>query len=101
MNYTIDVIANIIQANYDKVDSKHIRYILTDSRTVYYPSESLFFALETSTNDGHKYIEELVQKGVQYFVVHKGNPSWKHLHATFLVVKNTIDALQQIATFHW
>ncbi len=100
MNYTIEVIANIIQANYDKVDSKHIRYILTDSRTVYYPSESLFFALETSTNDGHKYIEELVQKGVQYFVVHKENPSWKHLHATFLVVKNTLDALQQLAAFH-
>ena len=48
MNYTIEVIANIIQANYDKVDSKHIRYILTDSRTVYYPSESLFCNSKTN-----------------------------------------------------
>jgi Alr-MurF fusion protein len=100
MNYTIEAIASIIQSKHNKLDNKHIRYILTDSRTVYYPNDSLFFALETATNDGHKYIDELLQQGVRYFVVHKENPSWDNENATFLVVPNTLDALQQLATFH-
>ncbi|MBP6284413.1 MAG: bifunctional UDP-N-acetylmuramoyl-tripeptide:D-alanyl-D-alanine ligase/alanine racemase [Paludibacteraceae bacterium] len=100
MNYTIESISSIIQAENKPLHDNRIRYILTDSRTVYYPDESVFFALETATNDGHKYIEELVKQGVRNFVVHQKNPAWETLGVNLLYVSNTLKALQDLATFH-
>jgi len=46
-----------------------IRYLLIDSRQLGKdPQHTLFFAIETDKNDGHRYIPELKQKGVQAFV---------------------------------
>ena len=55
MYYSIKKIASAIDADAKLHQDSDIQYLLTDSRTVYYPKESLFFALETSTNNGHKY----------------------------------------------
>jgi len=50
-------------------DDIEILYLLTDSRQLGKdPSHTLFFAIQTDRNDGHKYIPELKQKGVQAFV---------------------------------
>ncbi len=42
---------------------------LTDSRSLLYPEETLFFALTTPSNDGHRYLRELYRRGVRHFVV--------------------------------
>ncbi len=42
---------------------------LTDSRSLLDPSETMFFALTTSCNDGHRYIRELYRNGVRNFVI--------------------------------
>ncbi|MDR0873527.1 MAG: hypothetical protein LBN27_08725, partial [Prevotellaceae bacterium] len=47
----------------------NINWLLTDSRTLSFPEETLFFAIETARNDGHRYIEELYNKNVRNFVV--------------------------------
>lgn len=39
-------------------------YLLIDSRTVVQPETAIFFALQTGRNDGHQYIQDLIQKGV-------------------------------------
>ena len=49
-------------------DSLEIRYLLTDSRQLKSPQDTLFFALKTDKNDGAKYIPELQEKGVNAFV---------------------------------
>lgn len=49
-------------------DSLEIRHLLTDSRQLKSPQDTLFFALKTDKNDGAKYIPELQAKGVQAFV---------------------------------
>ena len=36
-----------------------IDWLLTDSRSLAFPETSLFFALRTKRNDGHKYIADL------------------------------------------
>lgn len=77
-----------------------IDYLLTDSRNLIYPHKSLFFALTTQTGNGHKYIDHLLQQGVQNFVVSEFNPAWQEANANFWVVENTLQALQQIATNH-
>jgi alanine racemase len=60
---------------------------------------TLFFALVTPSNDGHKYIADLYHQGVRYFVV-SAMPAAALPDAGFIFVKNTLEALQKIAAWH-
>jgi len=78
-----------------------ISSIAIDSRTVFDPESSLFFALKSDRNDGHKYISDLVHLGVRAFVVSDYSIEFnKYESVTFLIVQNTLDALQKLATWH-
>ena len=67
--YTIDEIAQVIGAERKGTTEAKINWLLIDSRSLCFPEETLFFALKTEKNDGHKYIEELYRRGVRNFVV--------------------------------
>ena len=45
------------------------QYLLTDSRLLVNPAETIFFAIKGERHDGHQFIEKLYQKGVRQFVV--------------------------------
>jgi alanine racemase len=60
---------------------------------------TLFFALVGPNNDAHKYISGLIEKGVRNFVVTHVPEECKN-KANFLVVENTLEALQQFAAHH-
>lgn len=78
-----------------------IKWLLTDSRTLSFPQESLFFAIVTKRNDGHKFIEELYRQNLRYFVVSRQLPEFETMtDAVFIRVDDTLRALQQIATLH-
>lgn len=101
MEYSIKNIANIIGATCPKVKDCTISILLTDSRSLSFPEQSLFFALKTKTNDGHKYIPELYKLRVRNFVVNEMLPGFEKMKdANFLVVKDSLRALQRLATFH-
>ena len=78
----------------------HISYLLLDSRRLQQPAESLFFALAGSRQDGHSFIPDLIQKGMSHFVITESK--WLDIYpeATFIVVKDTLMALQKLATEH-
>ncbi|MBO7287473.1 MAG: bifunctional UDP-N-acetylmuramoyl-tripeptide:D-alanyl-D-alanine ligase/alanine racemase [Bacteroidales bacterium] len=103
MNYTIDKIASIIEGkligNHDK--TLIIKDLLFDSRLVVLPENTLFFALKSQRNDGNKYIKELYNKGVRAFVVEE-KPSSADIYenAVFILVNNTLQALQKVAASH-
>ena len=46
-----------------------ISSLLTDSRSLANAAGTLFFAIPTDGNDGHRYISELYELGVRNFVV--------------------------------
>jgi len=100
MKYPIQKIAKILDAMTAGLHDSEISILLTDSRQVFFPAETLFFALSTKNNDGHKYIGELYELGVRNFVVSHLSPEWDELDANFLVVSNTLAALQRIAAYH-
>ena len=101
MKYSIHKIAKILDAIASDLNDADISILLTDSRQVFYPAETLFFALSTKNNDGHKYINELYELGVRNFVVSQMLPDWENYNdANFLVVTNTLVALQRIAAYH-
>ncbi|MDH6306960.1 alanine racemase [Parabacteroides sp. PF5-5] len=101
MKYTIKEIARVVNAKASKLHDDHISILLTDSRRLSFPEQSLFFALKTKTNDGHKYIQELYNLRVRNFVVSEMHPAFETMpEANFLLVKDTLKALQKLAAYH-
>ena len=104
--YTIDEIAQVIGAQRRGTAAATINWLLIDSRSLCFPDETLFFALKTEKNDGHKYIEELYRRGVRNFVVEDIPLPVSSMAAgalggcNFLVVKSPLQALQDLAAHH-
>ena len=69
MQYSIEKITTLIGARRIGQTDAQIGWLLTDSRSLCFPEETLFFALSSSRNDGHKYIPDLYRRGVRNFVV--------------------------------
>lgn len=69
MKYNITEIAKIVRADFRKNRECAVSVLLTDSRSLTFPEETLFFALVTERNDGHRYVFDLYRKGVCNFVV--------------------------------
>ena len=100
MSLNAENIAAIIDANwFGTSNSNEISHISIDSRSMQNGVETLFFALVGPNNNGHNYIAELIQKGVQNFVV-TSIPENLKAKANFLVVKNTLEALQKFAGYY-
>lgn len=102
MIYTIEKVTTLIGARRYGDRDANIGFILTDSRSLCFPEETLFFALKSERNDGHNYIPELYRRGVKNFVVTdvpKGYAS-DYPEANFLKVVNTLEALQRLAERH-
>ena len=90
MEYSIKEIAGIIGADAPKLYDAPVSILLTDSRRLSFPEQSLFFALQTKTNDGHNYIQGLYKLRVRNFVVSTFLPEFESMpEANFLVVKDT------------
>ena len=69
MLYTIETITECIGARRVGTHEATIDWLLTDSRSLSFPEETLFFALTTKRNKGARYIPELYERGVRNFVV--------------------------------
>jgi len=100
LSYTIEHIASWLSTNSVIKTPAHIAHLLTDSRRLIYPDTSLFFAITTGQNDGHLYVEELMQRGVFNFVVKTNFDTSAFPNANFLKVNDVLVALQIIATHH-
>lgn len=79
----------------------NISELCFDSRSVSFPAQTLFFAIKTDKNDGHRYIEDLVKRGVLNFVVTEPLDNFRqYSQANFLQVRDAVEILQEIASFH-
>ncbi len=70
-----------------------------DSRKIFAPSNTLFVALVTAVNDGHRYVQQAYDKGVRAFLVHQDFPA-HYPDAALLRVPDTLQALQQLTAQH-
>ena len=62
MRYSIEKVTTLIGARRIGEADANIGWLLTDSRSLCFPEETLFFALRSERNDGHKYICELYRR---------------------------------------
>ena len=112
MQYSIEKITTLIGARRIGTADAQIGWLLTDSRSLCFPEETLFFALSSPRNDGHKYIPDLYRRGVRNFVIsnnylQQGNHNFQFsifnsqfANANFLVVPSPLAALQRLAERH-
>lgn len=104
MSYKIEFIAECIGARRIGGHESTIDWLLTDSRSLSFPEETLFFALTTKRNSGAHYISDLYDRGVRNFVIAESD--WKELadkgydNANFLLVSSPLKALQKLAEIH-
>lgn len=82
-------------------------YLLTDSRQLIFPQQTLFFAIRGVRHDGHQFIADLYQKGVRQFVVEQKSLTDSLLttlesfeNAQIWAVESSLKALQDIAKQH-
>ena len=106
MKYNIEKVTTLIGARRIGEADAQIGWLLTDSRSLCFPEETLFFALRSSRNDGHRYIADLYRRGVRNFVVESKSltthlPSLdSYQDANFLIVPSPLAALQRLAERH-
>ncbi len=99
--YQISKIVNGEIRSADLSSEYTISSISIDSRTIFDPESSLFFALKSERNDGHRYIDDLVHLGVRVFIVSDYHEEYKTYNTCcFIVVANTLNALQSLAAWH-
>jgi len=101
--YTIGEITRIVKGELIQESDENalISELVIDSRRLIFPEGSLFFALISKRNDGHKYIEELYNKGVRSFIVETEPSNLLLLYnANIIKVKNSLTSLQSLAADH-
>ncbi|HKO78028.1 MAG TPA: bifunctional UDP-N-acetylmuramoyl-tripeptide:D-alanyl-D-alanine ligase/alanine racemase [Flavobacterium sp.] len=100
MNLNIVNIETVLNSKWNgNPTGESIDNISIDSRSLQNNEKTLFFALVGTNHDAHIYLKDLIGKGVRSFVV-TYIPNGLESKANFLVVKNTLEALQQIAAHY-
>ena len=101
MRISIEKITKLLNANRIGSNEYEIDWMLTDSRSLCFAEESLFFALKSKRNDGHKYIPDLYKRGVRNFVVSDLPLELNDYEdANFLQVSNPLKGLQRLSEKH-
>lgn len=97
---TLKQICDRINGMFTGKDNPQINFLVTDSRNLISPNDSLFFAIKGERHDGHHYIEELyLKRNLKNFVVETIPQNIPNIHdLNFIVVNNSLHAMQQLAT---
>ena len=98
--YSIEEIRIIIKGRWlQQGGAAVIEHLLPDSRKVLFPASSLFFALKGPRRDGHSFLTEAYGKDIRNFIV-SGETTVALPDANIIQVKDTLQALQQLAAHH-
>ncbi|NOZ45738.1 MAG: bifunctional UDP-N-acetylmuramoyl-tripeptide:D-alanyl-D-alanine ligase/alanine racemase [Chlorobi bacterium] len=100
--YCLKQIAEKTEGKLVGLPEVEIKNILLDSRSIYSFKNTLFFAITGKNHNGHQYIPELLNKGINCFVIEKNefNNYKKIKNANFILVQNTLSAFQKFVAFH-
>ena len=99
--YTIEETAEIVHGKLHQQTPASLVHLAIDSRKIFSPDSTIFFALVGSRHDGHDFLDELWEKGVRNFVVARMPEDLSGYGDTnFVQVNDTLLALQAFAAHH-
>lgn len=100
MDFSVSQITKILSAKLIGKKENTFSSILTDSRTSGFSTQALFAAVKGERHNGHIYIQELYAQGCHSFLVSEEHAYYTELKdASFLLVKDTLLGLQQLAAY--
>lgn len=103
MNLSTEKIVELVNGAWLQQSSTNnpIQIFCTDSRKVRNAANSIFIPLKTSARDGHNFIETAYNKGVRNYLCSQPSlPLDKFPDANFILVEDTLAAMQTIAAHH-
>ena len=99
--YSIQTICEVVDGKFIAHQSDDaIEHLVYDSRRIQQPLSSLFFALITEHNNGHRFLLDAYKKGVRNFIVSENSNTQNLQNANIIAVSDTLLALQSLAAFH-
>ncbi|MBD3906030.1 bifunctional UDP-N-acetylmuramoyl-tripeptide:D-alanyl-D-alanine ligase/alanine racemase [Chryseobacterium sp. Ch-15] len=99
MNYTINQIAEITNANVIGDGSLIIKNIAFDSRIIYSTKNTAFIAINTQKKSGEKFIEASIDRGITVIISEHHYPQFENI--TWIIVENSVEFLQKLAKYHF
>lgn len=103
MNYTLQEIADICGGTIQGGPSLNnkIQSVAWDSRQLIPDPNTIFIAINGSNHDAHQFLSDIEKQGIQFFLVSKQHFTLnKKSQANFLVVEDSLLALQHLAAHH-
>ena len=98
MDYLLSDIARIVGGELRGVDLR-VREVATDSRSVVAAGDVVFAAIDGKNHDGHQFIERMVARGVEAFIVER-DMELPNKRCGMVRVASTLKALQMLAAHH-
>lgn len=101
--YNLREIAQITGASFFGTSNNKILHFLNDSRSLSSPEDTLFIALKTERNNGHNYIQSLIDSGVKSFLVKENEVevrSFERSDISFLISADPLASIQKLAAYH-
>ncbi|RQO39468.1 bifunctional UDP-N-acetylmuramoyl-tripeptide:D-alanyl-D-alanine ligase/alanine racemase [Chryseobacterium sp. KBW03] len=99
MDYTVQHIAEIANAQIIGDGNLLIKNIAYDSRIIYSTKNTAFIAINTSKNSGEKFIESAIDRGINIIISEHHYPGFENI--TWIIVENSVDFLQKLAKYHF
>ncbi|MDQ1856805.1 bifunctional UDP-N-acetylmuramoyl-tripeptide:D-alanyl-D-alanine ligase/alanine racemase [Chryseobacterium sp. WLY505] len=99
MNYTVQHIAEITNAQIIGDGNLLIKNIAYDSRIIYSIKNTAFIAINTQKNSGEKFIESAMDRGINVIISEHHYPEFENI--TWIIVENSIEFLQKLAKYHF
>ncbi|MFS4431720.1 bifunctional UDP-N-acetylmuramoyl-tripeptide:D-alanyl-D-alanine ligase/alanine racemase [Chryseobacterium sp. S90] len=99
MNYTVQHIAEITNAQIIGDGNLMIKNIAYDSRIIYSTKNTAFIAINTPKNSGEKFIESAIDRGINVIISEHHYPEFENI--TWVIVKNSVEFLQKLAKYHF
>lgn len=99
MNYTVQQITEITNAQVIGDKSLVVKNIAYDSRIIYSIKNTAFIAINTHKNSGEKFIEAAIDRGINIIISEHEYLQFENI--TWIIVKNSVDFLQQLAKHHF
>ncbi len=98
-NYTLNQLASLSNGSVTGANNS-FSLLAYDSRKIAFPASTIFIALTTERRNGHHFLADAYQQGVRSFLVSEMPDANQFEGSGFVVVENTLDALQQLAATH-
>ncbi len=101
--YSLNQIAEITDSRFVGKNNYKVKHFLNDSRSLYSTNDALFIALKTTRNNGHNYIEGLIENGLRSFLIQESEfdtTPYKNSDVSFILSKDPLKTIQQLASYH-